>query len=225
MIRKSIYISAIVILSILFTAMISCKKDDPDNPLAVPHPPIEDTIPNYDTIFPLSYLPVYPGSFWKYIDPFNDTIALLTDTAYILDFYEVGAAAYVSDTFYVPVYDGDPIWGYEAHTGPISHAGSYPLTRILSDSLPVGSSWVVHSWSGTVVRRKIIAKDTNIMIQNHEYSPTIVVEEYYSEGPLSYIWIARRYFTKNIGMIKEELFNMPDSTITTSYIINYHINK
>ncbi len=210
-IRKSAYIILLTLSCILFTNLFSCKKDDPNN--------------LYDTIFPLSYFPVYPGSFWEYVNYLNDTNRLVTDPAYVLDFYIEGSAAYVSDTFYVPVYDGVPIWGYEAHTGPISHAGSYPLTRILSDSLPVGSSWVIHSWSGTAISRKIIAKDTSIMIHNQEYSPTIVVEEYYSEGPPSYTWIARRYFTENIGMIKEELFNMPDSTISTSYIIDYHLNK
>lgn len=209
----------ILILTLLaISCLFACKKNEsePDNN------PTNPNTTSYDTIFPLNYFPAYPGSYWKYVDSNNDTTIIKTDTSYQKDSYTIGSAAYVSDTFLVPIYNQIPIWRYEAHTGPISHSGSYPLTRILSDSLPVGTSWAVYYWSGTGVSRKIIAKDTTITISSHSYYPTIVVEEYYSIGPPNYIWIARRYYTKNIGLIKEELND--NSTINTKEIIDYFIN-
>ena len=137
----------------------------------------------------------------------------------------MGAGAFVSDTFFVPLYNDIPIWGYEAHTGSGSHAGSYPFTRILSDSLPVGSSWIISHWTGTEISRKIIAKDTTICILANSYTPTIVIEEYYSLGPPNYIWIANRYYTKNIGMIREDIYNSNDSSVNTKQIIDYLINN
>ena len=178
----------------------------------------------YDTIKPLSYFPAYPGSYWKYIDSNNDTIVYKTDSIYKKDYYVIGAAAFVSDTFYVPFYDGFPIWGYEAHTGPISNSGSYPLSRILSDTLPVGSDWPILHWSGTEVNRKIIAKDTTVIVGGISYYPTIVVEEYYSSGPPVYTWIAKRYYTKDIGLVKEDINNPNSNTVNSRQLVEYFIN-
>lgn len=204
-----------ILIVLLVTFMFACKKDNITS---------NNTNLSYNTIFPLDYFPVFPGSYWKYVDDNNDTIEYNTNSSYQKDAYTVGSAAYVSDTFLVPIYNGIPIWGYEAHTGPISNSGSYPLTRILSDSLPVGSNWVIYNWSGTAISRKIIAKDTTITISSNSYYPTIVVEEYYSSGPPSYIWIAKRYYTKDIGLIREDLYNSLDSTTNTKHIIDYFIN-
>jgi len=152
--------------------MFGCKKDE-----SIPNNNPTNTITtSYDTIFPLDYFPVFPGSYWKYVDSNNDTTIIKTDSSYQKDYYTIGSAAYMSDTFFVPVYNQIPIWGYEAHTGPISNSGSSPLTRILSDSLPVGSSWVIYSWSGTQVSRKIIAKDTTITISSNSYYQQLLLK-------------------------------------------------
>lgn len=196
---------------ILIIILASCKKESDSGPGPVPQ--------GYDTIFPLSYFPVYPGSYWVYVDSMLDTATIRTDSLYRLDHY------YTSDTFYVPIYEGTPIWGYEAHTGPISHSGSYPLTRILSDTLPVGSSWVIHHWMGTGISRKIVARDTGIIVFGNKYEPTIIIEEYYSEGPPTYIWIARRYYTKDIGLIREDIYNSQDSATNTKLLIEYYIDN
>lgn len=54
----------------------------------------------YDTIYPQSYFPVYPGSKWKYLDQNNDTVSCKTDSVYKLDYYT--KLNFISDTFYVP---------------------------------------------------------------------------------------------------------------------------
>lgn len=219
MIKK--YLSFFTMLIILVGA---CSKDANNNN----DPMNTDGI---DTIIPLSYFPVYPGSFWKYLDSNNDTVLITTDSTYSKDAYSIGGASFISDSFYVPRYNypghynHTAMWRYEAHTGPISNAGSYPLTRILSDSLPVGSSWTIYNWAGTGVNRKIIARDTIIDILGTMYHPTIAIEEYYSHGPPMYIWINRRYYTKDIGMVKEESYNYSDSTHNEKLLIEYHIQK
>lgn len=203
----------------LFSMLIviaACTKDVVPDP--VPNPP------SYNTLEPFSYFPAYPGSFWKYVDSNGDTTLKETAPSYQADHYTFGSAAYVSDTFLVPFYDGIPIWGYEAHTGPISNSGSYPFTRIVSDSLPVGSSWFISYWSGTAISRKIIAKDTSLVINGNTYAPTIAVEEYFSQGPSSYIWLARRFYTKNIGLVREDIFNTSDSTVNTKELIDFFVN-
>lgn len=166
-------------LIVILYCLFSCKKECP--------PTNNPSIPNttlYDTIFPLDYFPAFPGSYWRYVNSNNDTSLITTEPEYQKDYYTQYASGYVSDTFLVPIYKTHmPIWGYEAHTGPISHSGSYPLTRILSDSLPVGSSWIIYSWGGEEKSRKIIAKDNTIIISGVSFYPTIVVEEYYSHGP------------------------------------------
>ena len=211
---------SIFILTLIILAM-SCKKDpelDPDL-ITYTNPSVNSS---FDTIFPLSYLPCFPGSFWKYLDSSNDTTTINTDPSYVKDNWTWG---YDSNTAFVPVYNGIPTWEYQARDGHVSHSGSSPFKRILSDSLPIGSNWLVSYWGGTGVSRKIISNDTTIIINGNSYFPIIVIEEYYSTGPSDYIWIAKRYYAKDIGMIKEDLNNDLDSTINTKVIIEYFINN
>lgn len=212
---SSFYLTVLV----LFSCICACTKEKSQN-----NTQINPTHSSYDTLFPLDYFPVFPGSYWKYVDTQNNITVIQTDTTYQKDYYTVGAAAFVSDTFYVPIYNGTPIWRYKAHTGSISHSGSTPLPRILSDSLPIGSQWVIYSWTGTQVSRRLLAKDTSIEISNHIFYPTIVVEEFYSQGPTYNLWIVRRYYTQNIGLIKEERYNVLDSTISSKELVDYFIN-
>lgn len=220
------------ILTLLITSlMIACKKDEKirnDNPImettTTPVSPTTTTTSSYKIIYPLDYFPVYPGSYWKYVDSDEDTTIIRTNSSYQKDSYQNQQAPKKSDTCLVPIYNNIPIWGYEAHTGPISHAGSYRLTRILSESLPVGSYWGIYSWGGINVTRKIIAKDTTITISNKPYYPTIIVEEYYSSLSVTNVWKATRYYTKHIGLVKEDL-PKSGSTKITKEILDYYINK
>jgi hypothetical protein len=212
-------VNYILILSLgLTTILTSCKKEKVTH-----HGPHSPTVDGIDTLYPLDYFPAFPGSYWKYIDSSGDTVVNATDSVYHKNCWAMSSAAYVSDTFFVPFYNGIPIWGYLAHEGPISSSGSYPLRRILSDSLPVGSSWTIYYWGGTGVDRKIISKDTTIVIGTTSYYPTIVIEEYYTSPPIP-MPIAKRYYTKNIGLIREDLYNFPDTTINVRLMFDYFIN-
>jgi hypothetical protein len=208
-------LSAFCLLALILQG---CESDDSNDVTPVP-------TATYDTIHPLDYFPCWPGSWWLYADSDGDTSITRTDSAWHLDSYIESGAAFHSDTFYVPLYEGIPIWGYEAHTGPISNSGSYPLTRILSDTLPVGSSWLVHYWSGTGVSRRIFAIDTTLQSGTTVFYPTIGVEEYYSTGPQGAPTIAKRYYTSGIGMVREDVFNLADTTVFTRWLQSYRINR
>jgi len=247
MVMRNLNSVFILIGILLISSLISCKKDDPIKTTPPPpeppghdtlYTPIADTmiqvgfdtipppdttilVEGYDTIFPLSYFPAYPGSYWEYIDTDSNTSIKKTDPEYILDYYVL--AGYYSDTFYVPVYASTPIWGYAAHTGGTSYNGIQMFKTILSETEPVGYNWRIYFWSGQEVRRKIIAKDASIVIQNQVYEPTIVVLEYQP----NWYWyeVAKRYYTKDIGLVKEELYNNSGSIYLTRYISDYYINN
>ena len=215
--KNQLYLLAIV-SAFLIT---SCKKDNTD--------PVDNTgtgseTEEFQTIEPLSYFPAFPGSFWKYVDINGDTTMTSTALEYMEDYYTVGMQGFVSDTFLVPFYQGDAIWRYEAHTGPISNGGSYPFTLLVSDTLPVGSSWINSQWNGYTIRRRILEKDATVTISGQDYYPTIVVEEYWDSQPFPGVRINRRYFTKDIGIVREDTYNPSDTLVNTKYLIEYDIN-
>ncbi|MFM9026644.1 MAG: hypothetical protein ACKOQ6_01440 [Bacteroidota bacterium] len=203
---------------ILLATITGCERND--SPATNPPPAT-----GHDTIYPNSYFPCWPGSWWLYTDSNGDTSIARTDSVWRLDSYVIGGAAFQSDTFFVPIYEGVPVWGYEAHTGPISNSGSYPLSLIVSDSLPVGSSWLIHYWSGTGVSRRIICIDTTLQSGPTVFYPTIGVEEYYSTGPQGEPTIAKRYFTSGIGLVREDIFNLIDTTVNIRWLQGYFINR
>lgn len=100
----------ILILSVILLAA-ACKKDD------IIDPPIVNPVVVHDTIKPKAYLPVYPGSWWKY--QINDTtfITLSTSSTYILHSYQAFSASYdppvYTDSVYVPFNNSEPIYGYD----------------------------------------------------------------------------------------------------------------
>lgn len=208
-------ISTFLLIAIV---LLGCERNDGNN--ATPTP-----TSGYDTLLPLDYFPCWPGSWWLYVDSNGDTSMTRTDSTWHLDSYVESGAAFYSDTFFVPFYEGVPIWGYEAHTGPISNAGSYPLTLILSDTLPVGYPWLIHYWSGTGVSRRVFAIDTTLQTGTSVFYPTIGVEEYYSTGPQGEPTIAKRYYTSGIGLVREDLYDLIDTTVNTRWLQSFFINR
>src|SRR6185295_7735575 len=81
------------LLAILFL-IVSCKKEK-----------------SISTIYPLSFYPVYPGSFWKYLENDTDTVVSSTASDYIETGFRMnnGKTAYT----YVPYLDNEPIFQYQ----------------------------------------------------------------------------------------------------------------
>jgi hypothetical protein len=204
------------LLVFILTGFVSCNKPQGNDP---------DPIP-IDTIFPLPYYPVYPGSYWKYIDSFGDTTVIMTDPEYRKDWYKMEEKL-DPDTAYVPFCDGIGIWGYKAHTG--EDLNQFCFTRILSDSLPVWADWNISHVQLEVYeyydeRRQIIARDTSIEISGRIYFPTIIINEYFIHSDVYGRKIYERCYTKGIGLVKEEVFNNFGQLVNTKILLEYYIN-
>jgi hypothetical protein len=75
---------------------------------------------------------------------------------------------------------------------------------------------------------RVFARDTAIYIDNKMYYPTIVMETYYSPPPVPGApWVSRDYYTKDIGLVKQEKIIpvIPVVAMTSSILVDYHINK
>jgi hypothetical protein len=209
----------VFVLTVWIFIQLGCEKDyNGLNP--------QDDLVEFDTIYPMTYFPTFPGSYWIYENENGSIDTSFTSNDYILDYYEYLSAGFISDSFYVPKLDNIPIWGYEAHTGTISHAGSYPFTLILNDTAKVGYNWVIAYWAGNENRRQIIAKDTVILLSTgNEFDSVIIVKEYQSMPDNVPEWWYKRYYAKEIGMIKEEYWFSYDSTYKSKELIDYKINR
>lgn|SRR5574344_1313946 len=208
-------------IAALFTALIfiqlGCNKNKDHDP---------EDVSEFDTIFPKSYLPVYPGSYWVYGNEDGRIDSVFSADDYVLDYYQNPEAGYVSDTFYVPELDNVPIWGYEAHTGSVSHSGSYPFTLILSDTAEVGYDWIIAYWQGNENRRQIIAKDTTIQLASGAAFDSVIIVKEYQTLPINVLeWWYKRYYAKGVGLIKEESWFSNDSTCNNKELIGFKINR
>ena len=96
------------------------------------------------------------------------------------------------------------------------------MPRILSDSLPIGTSWDDTFGSGIIGSRAIKCLDTTIIINSISYDSTIVIE--YSRKQACCLYTKapymRRYFTKNIGITREETLVINYGP-PPAYIISY----
>ena len=109
---------------------------------------------------------------------------------------------------------------------------SLNLPRILSDTSAVETSWDAYAYTGNIFSRRVKNLDTTIVINNIRYDSTIVIE-YYKQQINSdnfKIPFMRTYFTKGIGITREETLTMNFSGPPIFYTIsltknlqNYHI--
>ncbi len=163
------------------------------------------TTASIDTIYPHSYFPAFPNSYWRYLNTNGDTSSSYTSNSYVLDNYTKPGYTVINASAYVPLYNGIPIWGYFEH-----RLGNYTISlympRILSDSLTVGTSWNDTYGANIIGSRAIKCLDTTIIINGISYDSTIVMEysNQQASNPLSKAPYMRRYFTKNIGITREE---------------------
>ncbi len=177
----------------------------------------------HPTIEPLPYLPVYPGSYWIYVDSKGDTIVKSSAKEY----RSVSADCQGSeDSIMVPFYDGMYIHGYN-----YIMCTDYPLAKnkrfhgILRDD-SVGT--LVQYWSiprGFNSTQIIERRDFSLIVNGEQYDSVLVVLDYSSGGGLynndPYIENSRKYYAKNVGLILEEGGNY----VTRKALIAYYINR
>ena len=198
---------------ILIFILYSCKKEEQVN---------------YQTIYPLPYLPVYPGSYWIYLDENGDTVISATDKTYILHSYKSSAiSGGFTDPVYVPYWDGTPVYGYSYPTYTVSAAFSDEYAKgehqvgFLSEEL--NQYWGVYYSQYGGGFRVVVAIDTSITVESVLYDHVIVVNDYgsYYTRPISFG--ESNYYAKNIGLIRKDI-GRGNIIIQHLRIVSYFIN-
>ncbi len=205
-----------IIFFMVILFMISCQPDNSDNE-------------EYPVIEPGSYLPVYPGSWWKY--QVNDSLIIVDSTSnnYILHnyilYYDNNGSAVYSEKCYVPFYYSDfhsPL----GINGPI-----YKYDKIVSTSWPQGNT----SWP--ILKEEIGKKFTATPVDNHTtVVETLTVSEKYFNGQDSVLVLVGkpnldvadihvREFYKDIGLVRDYYIDtIAGDTSSRKILIDYHIS-
>ena len=203
----------------IFILTISCKKK------TTQQEPEKPEVQKIDTLKPSSYLPVFPGSYWKYINPKGDTIIYTTSAKYEKDTYtDVNGALTTTVSAYVPKYNGVFIWQGYCHTGPIYNYGmkvTNSLIPIVPEAFDI-EEWTIYQVGHDRHFCRTLKIDTTIEISGKSYFPTVVIGTYGSYSNGGDVLYIKEYYTKDIGLIKHEDLIDPNSEF---HLINYHINK
>ncbi|MBI3502427.1 MAG: hypothetical protein HY063_11605 [Bacteroidetes bacterium] len=218
---------SICFLAIFYISFYSCSKD-----IATVS---QSHTTKIDTIFPKSYFPTYPGSWWTYSNGATMKTDKYVDLRYNKNDYRttpeyeeyVLPRLLAKSIFYDTVY----VKGYSLSTCG-GTCGSY-FVPILCD--PNGDCGEGHwdYFSGHQWSLAIWKTDTSVVINPTIYSHTLITLQYdagyfgIGMNNAEQYWMTREYYTKDIGLIKREERNTPfDTVITTKFtLVSYHINK
>lgn len=211
------YFLPVLILLIL----AGCKKE---TPLV-----IDDNTgtPSYDTAAIGNYFPVYPDSYWIYLDSNGDTIVHRTTPGYYLwSNYNPINNPYDTTKYYVTLYDSMAVVTYTIFVG----SGSYHESgweTLLPDSIYPGKLFQKrYAWPNSYFSGKIKAMDTSMVINSFQYDSVVEVLEYY--GPsLGILPYGKTFYAKHVGIIKKErcYYTSFDSILSEEYLINYSIGN
>ncbi len=196
----------IIVFLFISIFLVECKKKDTPVP----------------TLEPLSYFPVYPGSFWKYLENDTDTVVWNTSSAYVENNFRTRNGR--SDPVNVPLLNGKPIYQYNkieyiANPGDDPYYEPWP---ILSEQVgfQFEQGWYDPRYPDG--QEKLIVAQKTV---NPQLDSIIVLKghwTYYSiENTISY-W----EYTKNIGLTSHIIIDtvLMDTTYKLK-LLDYHINK
>ncbi|MBK7467339.1 MAG: hypothetical protein IPJ43_11235 [Saprospiraceae bacterium] len=180
----------------------------------------------YDTAMIGGYFPVYPNSYWIYLDLNGDTIVHKTDSAYTLwpKFNPINNP-YDTVKYFISKYDTMPVKKYSLYVGSKSYHES-GWRKILPDSLYKNNLFdqqyiLPNSYYSGLIQ----TIDTSLEINKIQYDSVIIVLEYYgpSIGKFPY---GKTYYAKNIGIIKSESWDLSGNTkISEKCLIKYKIGR
>lgn len=188
-------------------------------------------IPQYDTLKPLNYYPIYPGSYWKYLRNDTDTIVFNASQTYIKHNYikwqgfdnNGNWVKEYSDTVYVPFLNNNPIYQYNKIEHILPPLGDFYITwPIVSEE--VGFIFN-REWNDPRLgdyNEKVVVKQKTV---NSKNDSVIILRGHWMNGA-SKNCISIQEYTKNIGLsshIKIDTVSM--DTIYKLQLIDYHINK
>ncbi len=216
-----------LILILIAVIFVSCKKENDNNN-------ITSISSVYDTIYPLSYFPAFPGSYWIYSN--DDTLKI--EDNYELYYYDKSyfdqAPDY--DTVYLPKFKINSIFNSSSPDEKYIHVYKYEIENfsyrllfrsIMSETLgnrfPVAENFGGHSPYAITT-----TVDTSMQIENNYY-PKVLIVSYYTEptDTNSHVFPYRHdYFAKNIGLIMRDHKYYQDTAFITDYTLtSYMINS
>ena len=175
------------------------------------------------TITPLSYYPVYPGSWWVYKGFTAQGVITSTATAtgYILDSIDINTKRRVA---YVPKMGNTSIWGYDQHYCVTIN----PYTKTTICMIPVLSETLNHFWTTdyfhpqkVTTTDRVFVVDTSLTVLGTTYSPVIGVKS--QVGMPSGPWLlSTKFYAKGVGLVMS--INHLKSPADTVKLADHHIN-
>lgn len=169
-------------------------------------------------VYPRSYLPAFPGSWWTYTNGERS----LVDPNYQPNSFQTEINSTVwSDEKLVPYIDGAYLYEYSI----TQMSTEFPLKKLLAES--VTAEWVVNHINGEDVLRKSIAKlDTFYLAHDSSLYKKVVVVIEYQESLGVNAWNTKEYYADSVGLIRQEINNPYDtlSSIIRKELKTYYIN-
>lgn len=178
------------------------------------------------TVVPMSYYPVYPGSWWTY--QVNDTTteqaevsATYLPHSYINSPESISENQTYSDTVYVPFVNGNPTYGYNKIAWVAPPFGNYYVQwPILSEEVgfEFERDWTDKRFGDFSEKIKVTNKyfngtDSIITLEGHwVYGPNVSKKSYQTFG-------------KNIGLTTEYIVDtLTMDTVYKKTLLNYFVN-
>ncbi len=207
--------------------LLACEREQdlPQNSLPPPAPAATPI----DTAFPHSYYPVYPGSFWRYnVNTANGTVIETDSTlpTYFIDFYVdtpiyLVPITYFSDSMYVPLLNGKPIYGYFKIDTLGNPFGEFNRPwPIISET--VGDTFE-RAWTdkrfGDYSEKLIVLSKTQVGPDS-----VITLKGHWVYGP-NINNISIQEYVKNIGLTKHFVIDtVANDTVYKRVLISYLVN-
>lgn len=181
---------------------------------------------DYDTIFPESYYPIYPSSWWKY--SVNDSIisTIHSSEDYVLNFFRSSQnQSWIpheySDPKFVPLLEGEPIYGYWKvdHIQP-PFGDYYKLWPFLSEE--VGYEYVRGWTDGRYgdYNEHLIIKDKYLSGMDS----ILLVEGHWVSGIYT-SWKSYQKYIKGVGLDTYYVIDTLEmDTLYSKILMDYYIN-
>lgn len=189
-----------------------------------------ETSTDPETIYPESYLPAYPQSYWDY----TNGERVLTGTTYELHSYESDiSSTEKTGEKYVPVYDGQYLYEYSI----TQNSTVYPIKTLLETT--VGESWQVNEINGEPIMRYVVEELDTLIIPFPPYSnpvdciftDVLVVVEYtdsldVTDSIYEDRWSLKEYYADSVGLVRVDVNNPFDTldAVIQKQIQGYSIN-
>ncbi len=176
-------------------------------------------------VYPLSYLPAYPGSSWDYS---NGEQVVVSSSYEIHSYQSTIESTEKTDTKYVPYYSGSYLYEYSI----IQNSTVYPLKKLLDET--AGGAWLVNEINNVSIMRQLTSTIDSMIIQFPPYTSPIdcvfknivVVVEFLDSLGVDR-WNTKEYYAKDVGLIQVEIDNPLDEneSVIQKQIRAYYINK